>query len=78
MEKLQGITYWENQMLLRWHTLVYYGFDAVMMQQSMDDAEIHYAKSKRDSDAQPRPNLSTMNVLTGKKVLLLILLLRKV
>ena len=50
--KLQGLAYWSNQMLLRGHTLVYDGFDAAMMRQSMDDAEIHYAKSKHDSDAQ--------------------------
>ena len=46
MEKLQGLTYWENQMLLRGHTLVCNGFDAAMMRQLMDDSESHYAKSK--------------------------------
>ena len=52
MAKLQGLVYWANQMLLRGHTLVCDGFDSAMMRQSMDDAEIHYAKSKRDSNAQ--------------------------
>ena len=52
MAKLQGLAYWANQMLLRGHTLVCGGFDSAMMQQLMDDAEIHYAESKRDSDAQ--------------------------
>ena len=52
MAKLQGLAYWANKMLLRGHTLVCDGFDYAMMQQSMDDAEIHYAKSKLDSDAQ--------------------------
>ena len=52
MAKLQVIAYWENQMLLRGHTLVCNGFDATMIRQSMDNSEIHYAKSKRDSDAQ--------------------------
>ena len=33
-------------------TLVCNGFDAAIMRQSMDDAEIHQAESKRDSDAQ--------------------------
>ena len=52
MAKLQGLAYWVNQMLLRGHTLVCDGFDSAMMRQSMDDAEIRYAKSKWDSDAQ--------------------------
>ena len=43
MAKLQGHAYC---------TLVCDGFDAAMMQQLMDDAEIHYAESKQDSDAQ--------------------------
>ena len=50
--KLQGLAYWENQMLLSGHTLVWDGFDAEMLRQSMDDAKIHYAESKQDSDAQ--------------------------
>ena len=52
MAKLQGLIYWANKMLLRGHTLVRDGFDSALMRQSMDDADIHYAKSKRDSDAQ--------------------------
>ena len=52
MAKLQGLAYWANQMLLRVHTLFCDGFDYEMMRQSMDDSEIHYAESKRDSDAQ--------------------------
>ena len=52
MAKLQGLAYWENQMLLHGHNLVCDGFDSAMIRQSMDDAKIHYAKSKRDSDAQ--------------------------
>ena len=52
MAKLQGLTYWVNQMLLRGYTLVCDGFDAAMIRQLMDDAEIHYSKSKRDSNAQ--------------------------
>ena len=52
MAKLQGLTYWANQMLLRGNTLVCDGFDSAMMWKSMDDAEIHYDESKRDSDAQ--------------------------
>ena len=52
MAKLQGIAYWANQMLLRGRTLVCDGFDSAMMRQFMDDAKIHYAKSKRDRDAQ--------------------------
>ena len=39
-------------MLLRGHTLVCDGFDNAIMRQSMDDAKIHYAKSKQDSNAQ--------------------------
>ena len=39
-------------MILRGHTLVCDGFDSAMMRQSMDDAKIHYAESKQDSDAQ--------------------------
>ena len=52
MTKLQALSYCANQMLLRGHTLVCHGFDSTMIRQSMDDAEIHYAKSKQDSDAQ--------------------------
>ena len=52
MAKIQGLAYWANKMLLRGHTLVCNGFDSAMMRQSMNDAEIHYAESKRDSDAQ--------------------------
>ena len=48
MAKLQGLAYWENQMILRGHTLVCDGFDDVMMRQLIDDADIHYAKSKKD------------------------------
>ena len=44
MTNLQGLAYWANQMLIRGHTLVYDGFDAAMMLQSMDDVKIHYAK----------------------------------
>ena len=46
MSKLHGLAYWENQMLLRGHTLVCDDFYSAMMRQSMDDAEIYYAKSK--------------------------------
>ena len=52
MAKLNGLAYWENHMLLRGHTLVCGGFDAAMMRQLMDDAEIHYAKLKQDSNTQ--------------------------
>ena len=52
MEKFQGLAYWENHMLLRGHILGCNGFGSAMMRQSMDDADIHYAKSKRYSDAQ--------------------------
>ena len=52
MAKLQGLAYWANKMLLRGHTLVCDGFDGAMMRQSMDDADIHYTKSKQDTDAQ--------------------------
>ena len=52
MEKLQGISYWANHILLRGHTLVCGGFDSTMMRQSMNDAKIHYAESKQDSDTQ--------------------------
>ena len=65
-------------MPLRGHTLVCDGFDSTIMRQSMKDADINYAESKQDSDAQACSNLSMMNELTGNKVLLLILLLRKV
>ena len=51
MTKLHGLAYWANQMLPHGHTLVWDGFDATMMQQLMDDAEIHYAESKRNRDA---------------------------
>ena len=44
--KLQGLAYWENQMLLRGHTLVCNGFDSGMMWKLMNDAEIHYVESK--------------------------------
>ena len=77
MAKLQGLVYLANQMLLRGHTLVCYGFDSAMMRKSMDDAEIHYAKSKRDSDAQTPSKFkyyecidwqkSVINYLTSKK-----------
>ena len=36
MEKIQGLTYWVNQMLLREHTLVFDGFDAVMIRKLME------------------------------------------
>ena len=52
MAKLQVLVYWENQMLLHGHTLVCDGFDYEIMRQSMDDAKIHYTKSKHDSNAQ--------------------------
>ena len=52
MAKLQGLEYWENHMLLREHTLVCDVFDSTMMRQSMDEAKIHYAESKQDSNAQ--------------------------
>ena len=52
MAKLQGLAYWKNQILLRGNNLVCDGFDDAMMRQSTDDAKIHYAESKRDSDAQ--------------------------
>ena len=39
-------------MLLHGHTLVSNGFDSAMVRQLMDDAKIHYAKSKQDSDSQ--------------------------
>ena len=52
MEKLQGLLYWINKMLLCGHTLVFDGFDTAMMRQLIDDADTHYTKSKRDSDAQ--------------------------
>ena len=52
MAKLQGLTYWANKILLSGHTLVCNGLDSAMMRKLMDDAEIHYAESKRDSDAQ--------------------------
>ena len=52
MENLQDLAYWVNQMVLRGHTLVCDGFDDAMMRQFMDDAKIHYAKSKQDSNAQ--------------------------
>ena len=42
----------ENQMLLLGHTLVCDGFNSAIVRQSMDDAKIHYTKSKRDIDAQ--------------------------
>ena len=41
-----------NEIILRRHTLVCNGFDAVIMRQFMDDAEIYYSESKRVSDAQ--------------------------
>ena len=44
MAKLQGLTYWANQILLRGHNLVCDGFDDAVMRQSMDDAKIHYAE----------------------------------
>ena len=44
MEKLKGLTYWVNWMLLRGHNLVCDGFDSEMMWQSMDDTKIHYAE----------------------------------
>ena len=79
MEKIQGISYLANHMLLHEHSLVCDGFDAAMMRQSMDDAKIHYAESKQETAMlKPRPNLSMMNEFTENKVLLLILLLRKV
>ena len=52
MAKLQGIAYWEIQMLLHEQTHVCDGFDAAMLQQWMDNAEIHYTESKQDIDAQ--------------------------
>ena len=35
-----------------WASPFFYGFDSTIMRQSMDDAEIHYAKSKQDRDSQ--------------------------
>ena len=52
MANLQDLSYWANQMLLRGHTLVNDGFDAANLRQSIYDANIHYAKSKQDSDVQ--------------------------
>ena len=52
MAKIQGLAYWENQMLLCGNTLVCNGFDAAMMRKLMGDAEILYVKSKQDSNAQ--------------------------
>ena len=52
LAKLQGLSYWVNEIILRRHTLVCNGFDAVIMRQFMDDAEIYYSESKRVSDAQ--------------------------
>ena len=52
ISKLQGLAYWANQMLLRGNPLVLDGFDSAIMRQSMDDANIHYAESKQDSNAQ--------------------------
>ena len=52
MEKLQGLEYWSNQMLLCGHTLVCNGFDAAMMRQSIYDSQIQYTKSKRENDDQ--------------------------
>ena len=77
MAKLQGLAYLLNQMLLRGKTLVCHGFDSAMMWQSMDDAKIHYAESKRDSDAKTPSKFkydewidwqqSVINYLTSKK-----------
>ena len=78
MSNIQGLAYWENQMLLRGHTLVCDGFDSAMMRQSMNDAEMHYDESKRDSDAQTPSKFKYDEWSTGNKVILLILLLRKV
>ena len=50
--KLQGLAYWSNQILLCGYTLVFDGFDAAMMRKSVDDSEIHYAKSKQGSNSQ--------------------------
>ena len=66
MAKLQGLAYWADRMLLCGHTLVCDGFDAAMMRKLMDDAKIHYAESKQDSDAQtlskldPKDRISSM------------------
>ena len=77
MAKLQGLAYWENQMLLRGQTLVCDGFDSEMIRKLMDGAEIHYAKSKRDSNAQTPSNFkydewidwqqSVITYITSKK-----------
>ena len=77
MAKLQGLVYWANKMLLRGNTLVCNGFDSELMRKSVDDAEIHYAKSKRESDAQTPSKLkhdewidwqqSVITYLTSKK-----------
>ena len=76
--KLQGLSYWVNQMLLSGHNIFCDGFDAAMMRQSMNDAEIHYAKSKQDSDAQTPSKFkydewidwqqSIITYLTSKKI----------
>ena len=81
MAKLQGLSYWVNQMLLRGHNIFCDGFDAAMMRQSMNDAEIHYAKSKQDSDAQTPSKFkydewidwqqSVITYITSKKIVTL-------
>ena len=52
MVNIQGLAYWADHMILRGHNLVCDGFDSAMMRQLMNDAKIHYVKSKQDSDAQ--------------------------
>jgi hypothetical protein len=49
--KVQGLNYWVNQSILRGHTLDTADFTQDVMRQAMEDVEIHYAESQRESDA---------------------------
>ena len=50
-KKLQALSYWCNQQILRGKTLNCANFDANTLQQSMEDFQIEYEESKMDSDA---------------------------
>lgn len=57
-KKLQALAYWCNQQLLRGKVLDCGDFDADALQQSMEDFQIDYKESKRESDAQMPPSFT--------------------
>ena len=51
-KKLQALSYWCNQQILRGKVLNCDDFTADVLKQAMEDYQVYYEKSKRESDAQ--------------------------